>query len=471
MDPHIIVCSHNSDDIKNVGARAEIETVDYLLDNLNIARVGNYRILFNYNLPYQNRGGRGTLELDLVVINQLGVFAIEVKDLHGHIDAQDGQWIQNQKYVLKDHFALIENKARILYGKLTQHSSVIGNVDMISVTPIIVLFQGTRNFTNHSSNNITITTGLDHNLIEALSSKRLLRKGLASRILAEDEIKYIADLFYGGRGKPKEALIGNYRKVGELSPGEMFEAIEGLHDQIPNRRARIKIYKMPFLSEHSEDDVKKIKRDAFAISKLGSHPNILQIYEFFQDPAQSNVFYEITEPILGLQLDEFMDQYDSVIPLDIQLACILQLCEALKHAHAQDIFHRNINPETIFIINGDTLKLGDFDFAKMVNEATRFAPGETMPRSPFVAPEVLKNPHSANAVSDIYSLGVVWFYLASLPNKEPALNHQNIDKLRVDEEVRKVIRSMTEYVPANRPQSIQRVLENIERLRQKIGVK
>lgn len=463
MDSRVISCSYVTDNIENAGAKAEVETTKFLLDNLNISRVGEYRILLNYNLPYQNRGGRGTLELDMVVIDRLGIFAVEVKDLHGHIESHDGYWLQNQKYKLKDFFSILQNKSRILYGRFLERFPNMPDASMVSVTPVMVLFQGTRNFVNKSVDNVTFVAGTDNDLIEMLSSTRWLRKGQVSRPLSNDEIKQIADMLYGGGGRSHETIIGNYRVIGELSPGDTFEAFEGLHNEISNKRARIKVYKLPLLSEQSDRD--KVRRDAVTISKLGYHPHILQTFDFLQDPSQADTFYEITEPVEGSRLDEFINQYDGSIPLEIQLNCVEQLGSALLYIHDQNIYHRNINPETIYIIRGDTLKLADFDIAKIVGNETVFRPGDKILKSPFVAPELIGDPHSAKPVSDIYSLGVIWFILASLPNKSPALSNQNIDNLILPEKVRALIKSMTERVPANRPQNAKKILEKIEIIR------
>ena len=65
MNQHVIYCSSSSNQFVQSGTEAEIATANYLAENLNTARVGDYRILLNYNLAFRNAGGRGTFRLRL----------------------------------------------------------------------------------------------------------------------------------------------------------------------------------------------------------------------------------------------------------------------------------------------------------------------------------------------------------------------------------------------------------------------
>eukprot|EP00966_Prymnesium_polylepis_P208397 4827787-Prymnesium_polylepis.1 len=88
---------------------------------------------------------------------------------------------------------------------------------------------------------------------------------------------------------------------------------------------------------------------------------------------------------------------------------LLQLIQALRYLHAQNILHRDIKPENIFITtaeSGDTaVKLGDFGLAmSMEGEATKTQVGTP----DYMAPEVLEGrPYAAAA--DIFSLGAVLY--------------------------------------------------------------
>lgn len=467
-DKHVIYCSHTGHKILQTGTDAERLTVNYLLENLSINRVGNYRILVNYNLPFRSAGGSGTLEIDLVVINKFGVFAVEVKDWRGAIEAQDGFWMQDQKYKRNDVFGQIEHKSRILHSKLFGSDSILGNLSKVSVTPLIVLFRGKRFFTNRSRYDAAKVVGVDNDLILALSSERLLFHGRDSRFLNDDEIKQISDLLFAAGGQGKDEVIGHYQILGELSSGDLFLAYEGVHVDFPDKKVRIKAYNLSELPSRSmEQAMRLIKQGTQAVWQLDPHPNILQIREFFSSPNRADVFYEVTEPINGERLDEFLLRFSEPIPINVQLECLKQLCSALDYAHSQGVFHRNLCPETVFIIRNDRIKLADFDFAKIVGKETISRPGEVLVDSQYTAPELFFNPSSAKPASDIYSLGVLWFVLASHPSSKSFLGAKDIDLLQLPENAKVVMKKMTDKAPANRPQSIEKVSKLLKELGEK----
>src|SRR5690349_3114914 len=75
------------------GDKAEKNVVWYLLDNLPIETVGEYRILTNYHMPVRSSGPAQTQEIDLVLIDRFGVYLLEVKDRRGKIVAYDSTWL------------------------------------------------------------------------------------------------------------------------------------------------------------------------------------------------------------------------------------------------------------------------------------------------------------------------------------------------------------------------------------------
>lgn len=456
---HVRYCAHPGNQIVNYGAEAEDITVDYLVENLNTRSVGDFRILVNYTLPFHDSGGRGTLEIDLIIINRLGVFVIEVKDWRGTIEAFDGYWMQNQKYKHPDVFGTIDRKGRLLYSKFFGRSDDIYQWNKVSVTPLIVLFRNKNRFQNHSRFDSDRVVGMDNDLILALSTPRLLFRGQDSKFISDLEIQQISERLFTAGGQARDEIIRNYRILSELSSGELFRSFEGVHTDIPDMHVRIKAFQLS--SQANQQAMRQIRLDAIAVSRLGYHPNILQTRDFFEDSSRPDMYYEITELPIGERLDEWMTRLTESVPLDIQIKLLLQLCQALQFVHKKKIYHRNLNPETIFIINGETIKIADFDYAKIVGGETISRPGEILVDNPFTAPELFANPSSAGSASDIFSLGVIWFHLACLPDKSPRFDPSRIDKLKLPDNTKSLMKKMTARPPDNRPQSIDRILKEL----------
>lgn len=149
-----------------------------------------------------------------------------------------------------------------------------------------------------------------------------------------------------------------------------------------------------------------------------------------------------------------------------QLSFLKPISLALQHAHNHKdaygnptpVYHRNICPETVFQMRDGTVKLGDFDFAKF-GDKTISVPGQTLIAKPYTAPELLDNSSQASARSDIYALGVLWYFMASLPNEPKQFNPAEIDTLELPEYVCTLIKRMTVAKPFERPEKIEEVLE------------
>ena len=462
---HVTFCARTDRNIIQSGRQAELDTVQFLVDNLNTRQVGDYRILVNYNMPLR-RGVSGALEVDVVVINKFGVFLLEVKDWRGTIEAYDGNWLANGKYSRGDALESINNKARILHGNIFGRGGEMPEWDQVSVTGLVVLARGTDRFINRSSKDTRLVVGLDSKLIRVLSSMTFTYRGSRGQGLKNLAIELVQEAIFGKYQAKTEELVGNYRILGELSPGDLFKSYEAQHVNITSRRVRVKRYELPNLSYETEKNRRHFQQSAEAVSKIGSPPNILNTLDCFWDPSRNHVFYEITELPTGKRLDEAMAHWRNPLSLEEQLDCVEPLCLALQHAHRHQVYHRNLNPETIFITQDGVVKLADFDFAKLVGEQTISQPGQVLVETNFTAPEIIFNPSSASAASDIYSLGMLWYVLACLPEQEPKFTNKRINSLKLPKAARQLMKSMVTKAPARRPQDIETVLRELQALRQ-----
>lgn len=118
---------------------------------------------------------------------------------------------------------------------------------------------------------------------------------------------------------------------------------------------------------------------------------------------------ELLVPLLKrLQMAAF--QEEDIIRLGIDL------CSALEVCSRKSIVHRNIKPENIFIGPGGDYKLGDFGLACNLEKASKRYNPMALPN--YMAPEVYTAmneglDYEACVRMDIYSLGIVMYYLAN----------------------------------------------------------
>lgn len=93
---------------------------------------------------------------------------------------------------------------------------------------------------------------------------------------------------------------------------------------------------------------------------------------------------------------------------------IRQILEAVRYMHERGIIHRDLKPSNIMIRTGGEPVVMDFGLAKKLlkkNDLTLTMSGNTPGTPCYMAPEVFSGTEEASETSDVYSLGVILFWL------------------------------------------------------------
>lgn len=157
-----------------------------------------------------------------------------------------------------------------------------------------------------------------------------------------------------------------------------------------------------------KDDLMKNKAQSklyiteIEIMKSLTHPNLVSVYEYFQD---DRFVFIVMELVKG---EELLDRILKSQRLSETEACVImeQCVNAINYMHSNGVVHRDIKPENI-MLDGSNVKIIDFGGAR------RFKPNVLMHRisgTPFyIAPEVLNKAYDERC--DVWSLGVILYIM------------------------------------------------------------
>ncbi|MBD0317464.1 MAG: serine/threonine protein kinase [Thermoleophilia bacterium] len=152
----------------------------------------------------------------------------------------------------------------------------------------------------------------------------------------------------------------------------------------------------------------RAEREVAAATRL-RHPHCLRALALERDDEHVYVAYEY---VRGRTLREALRSGELTDAAAVEAAA--QVAEALAHAHAKGVVHRDVKPANVMVEDGDETRVRVLDFGlASVDEAdTLTAAGDVPGTLAYVSPERLDG-HSASGAADVWALGVVlWEALA-----------------------------------------------------------
>ena len=211
----------------------------------------------------------------------------------------------------------------------------------------------------------------------------------------------------------RRSQIPGYEILSKLGKGAMAQVFKARQLSL-DRIVAIKV--LPKKMSESVEFVERFYKEGRAAARL-SHNNIVQAIDVSQAPQGYHYF--VMEYIEGLTLFDEMAQpptgkgrkFSEADALDV----IIQICEALLHAHERGLIHRDVKPKNIILTPQGVAKLTDLGLARAADDkdAAESEAGKAYGTPYYISPEQVRGDVDIDFRADIYSLGATMYHMVT----------------------------------------------------------
>jgi serine/threonine-protein kinase len=201
--------------------------------------------------------------------------------------------------------------------------------------------------------------------------------------------------------------IPGYKILGKLGQGAMATVFKARQLSL-DRLVAIKVLPRKFTT--STQFIERFYAEGRAAAQL-NHPNIVQAYDVGQ---AGEYHYFVMEYVEGRTV------YDDIVkhkrcPQDEAIDIVIQIAEALHHAHQKGLIHRDVKPKNIMLTKEGVAKLADMGLARGISdkEAAEAEQGKAFGTPYYISPEQIRGEINIGPPTDIYSLGATLYHMVT----------------------------------------------------------
>ncbi|GII62570.1 hypothetical protein Skr01_26550 [Sphaerisporangium krabiense] len=211
----------------------------------------------------------------------------------------------------------------------------------------------------------------------------------------------------GGAGVAPEGqgrLVGRrYRLLSPVGRGGMG-MVWHAHDVLLDRDVAVKELILPYGLDHAGKQVahRRMLREARSAARL-SHPGIVTVHDVVEEDGRPWIVMEL---VRAWSLEQAVLQSG---PLPVMQAAEIgvRVLDALRHAHAAGILHRDVKPGNV-LLTADRVVLTDFGIAAIEGDVTITQTGLLMGSPAYIPPERLQGRPITHA-ADLWSFGATLY--------------------------------------------------------------
>jgi eukaryotic-like serine/threonine-protein kinase len=220
----------------------------------------------------------------------------------------------------------------------------------------------------------------------------------------------LADRLFGERSEqPEGGRVGPYRLIRELGRGGM--GVVYLAERADGQFRRRVAIKVVGTRDAADPVYQRFLGERQILAGL-DHPNIARLLD--GGLTEDGRPYLVLEYVEGLPITTYCDRHR--LGIEERLRLLVEVCEAVQHAHQNLVIHRDLKPSNILVTAAGQVRLLDFGIAKLLNPALSSAHSPAtridlrVMTPEYASPEQVRG-DALTTASDIYSLGVLLYEL------------------------------------------------------------
>jgi len=201
--------------------------------------------------------------------------------------------------------------------------------------------------------------------------------------------------------------IAGYKILGKLGAGAMATVYKAKQISL-DRMVAIK--KLPEKFSQNPQFIERFFAEGRAAAQL-NHPNIVQAFDVGNE---NDLYYFVMEYVEGRTVHDDIvkhKRYSEEEAVNI----VIQVAEALEHAHTRGLIHRDVKPKNIMITKEGVVKLADMGLARAISdkEAAEAEAGRAFGTPYYISPEQIRGEKDIDKPADIYSLGATLYHMVT----------------------------------------------------------
>lgn len=217
--------------------------------------------------------------------------------------------------------------------------------------------------------------------------------------------------------------LRDHYRIGKMLGSGAFGEVRVCVQRESGQQRAVKVLR----KSHMDEDEKKMLFNEINNLKDLDHPNILKMYEFFEDDKR---YYIVTDICKGGEL------FDEIVArgkfTENDAACLMkQVLSCINYCHTNHIMHRDLKPENILLEQNkefDQIKI--IDFGTSVSFSEESVLNEKLGTPYYIAPEVLAKNYGPKC--DLWSCGVItYIVLSGMPPFNGSTDQEIMKKVKI----------------------------------------